>query len=293
MAYINNIDNPLASLGFLTLILAIISLWGFKRYWLWGSLVMLSVFFGYISTKLNVWAIAFIIALFCCHLFLKTQRRGYLRVFILALTSALSLILITHKFEAFSNLLIFKNVKLSAHSIPYSLYYNFDKPFIGIFPLALTIPLLRKKQIPRYFFTKTFIISLLGIALILVAALKLNFIKFDPKLPLVAPLFILANLFFVTIPEEAFFRGVLQREIANYIGAKKGVWISILIVSIFFALLHIFFILSVKYVMLVFLASIVYGTLYAITGAIESSIFCHFCVNILHFFFFTYPALSG
>jgi len=46
-------------------------------------------------------------------------------------------------------------------------------------------------------------------------------------------------------------------------------------------------------VVLAAVAGIVYGYAYEKTQRIEASILCHFGVNIIHFIFFTYPALAN
>jgi membrane protease YdiL (CAAX protease family) len=101
-------------------------------------------------------------------------------------------------------------------------------------------------------------------------------------------------LIFVSIPEEAFFRGFIQRELYQWFGsnplAASG---SILITSAFFTLLHLIWVANLPFLGLVFIASLIYGTIYQVTKSIESSILCHFGLNVIHFFFFTYPALEN
>jgi hypothetical protein len=68
---------------------------------------------------------------------------------------------------------------------------------------------------------------------------------------------------------------------------------SILTTSVLFTLLHLIWVANFPFLCLVFLASLIFGTIYQVTRSIEASIFCHFSLNVIHFFFFSYPALQN
>jgi len=124
-------------------------------------------------------------------------------------------------------------------------------------------------------------------------ALHLNLIEIDLKLPHITGVWLVANLFLVAIPEEAFFRGFIQREINLALTTKWSGPFSVIATSLLFALLHFAFVNDLAFVSLTFIASLIYGSVYQITRSIESSILCHYLFNVVHFFCFTYPALEG
>jgi membrane protease YdiL (CAAX protease family) len=159
---------------------------------------------------------------------------------------------------------------------------------MGFFPLAFSIPLLQSGF--RHVLFKMLILTALGVLILLLLSLSLHIITIDLKFPSITPIYLIANLFFVTIPEEAFFRGFLQRELEGYLQTKWAAPFSIFAVSLLFVIMHFGFIRDFQFLLLSFIASLIYGTIYSLTRAIESSIFCHFLFNIIHFFFFTYPA---
>jgi membrane protease YdiL (CAAX protease family) len=126
-------------------------------------------------------------------------------------------------------------------------------------------------------------------------SLYLDVVRFDPKLLLLLLLFPFANLFLVVIPEEVFFRGFIQREIYESLlkGMPKLAGASaVFLTALFFTLMHIFWVQSLPFLTLVFVAGCVYGAIYQYTKAIESSILCHILLNVTHVMFFTYPALQ-
>ena len=64
--------------------------------------------------------------------------------------------------------------------------------------------------------------------------------------------------------------------------------IGLVLSSIVFALFHITG--GVNFVMLAFICGLIYGIVYLKTKHLESAIFIHLCLNVIHFFFFSYPS---
>jgi membrane protease YdiL (CAAX protease family) len=119
-------------------------------------------------------------------------------------------------------------------------------------------------------------------------------VAFDLKLPQIFWLWPFVNILLVVIPEEVFFRGFVQQEIYKAMGGK-GILANVGCVTIsalIFTLFHVGWVGSCAFLSLVFLSGLIYGGIYQYTKAIESSIFCHFALNLVHFFFFTYPVLQ-
>lgn len=291
MSYLTFIHHPLSSLAFAALILAFISLWIHRSPWLWGSFIAISSIFG-IMGKLIDFKIFVALGLLCAaHYVLTAKLRGIPRLITILIAFFISIALMGHFFPGFHNWLIANKVQVSKHAYPYTLYLNFDKPFIGFFPLAISIPLLSRMHL-RSVALKTIALTALGVVILMVLALYLHLVEIDLKLPGMTPIWLIANLFFVSIPEEAFFRGFLQREITDYLNTKWAGPFSVIVVSLLFALIHFTFIRDLSFLSLTFIASLIYGSVYQMTRSIESSIFCHYLFNVVHFFCFTYPALK-
>ncbi|NGX47119.1 MAG: hypothetical protein K1000chlam3_00488, partial [Chlamydiae bacterium] len=56
-----------------------------------------------------------------------------------------------------------------------------------------------------------------------------------------------------------------------------------------FAALHYIWVPNIPFLTLVFVAGIIYGSIFQFTRALEASILCHWLFNITHFLLFTYP----
>ncbi len=210
-------------------------------------------------------------------------------IFYFLLIIGLSLPLFSHlPILGFNNFQYLDHVLVSENGIPYSLYFNLDKTLIGIFLIGFStqstklnwLPLLKKVFILLFFMSLIF--SFLGITL--------EYIKFAPKLPYFTPIWILKNLFFTCLAEEAFFRKFLQEKIHDSLNSKLNPTISILIAAIIFGIFH--FKGGAIYVILATIAGLFYGYIFHKTKRVESSILLHFSFNLVHFIFFTYPALK-
>lgn len=287
--------NPLAALSFFALMVTIISFWVKRSPWIWGSFLIFAFTLGYFAHIIEPIALAPLIGLFFLHGLLKGKVRGVARFILVLLTVALSLGLLAHLFPGFHNWKIVDHVSLTPDAYPFSLYLNFDKPFIGIFVLAFGVPLLSSlKQLGQV--VKTALPLILGgIILMILFSLFSGLILWEPKFPSLFWFFALENLLLVSIIEEAFWRGFIQKEFFRLFG-QKGYGANIgcvLATSLFFAALHYNWVPSLPFLGLVFIAGIIYGSIYQYTKALEASILCHWLLNLTHFTLFTYPILKS
>lgn len=292
LSYLTFVHHPIASLAFFALIMAFLSLWIHKRAWLWGSFLVISFAFAFYAKLIDFKIFVALFFLGGAHLMLSTEIKGWTRVITVGVAFVFSIVLMGHFFPGFHNWKLMEGVQISRDAFPYTFYLNYDKPFVEFFPLAFTIPLLYSRFHTRSIAVKAFTLSILGVLVMMILALYLQVVDIDLKFPHSWFIFLIANLFFVTIPEEAFFRGFLQREIHDYLHTKWSGAFSIIVVSLLFAGLHFPFVKDFNFISLTFIASLIYGTVYHLTRSIESSIFCHYLFNIVHFFCFTYPALK-
>lgn len=286
-------QHPIGTLAFFALIAAFISFWVHRSAWLWGSFLIIACISAYNAGLITTLALIPIAALGFMQWMLVRNLQKTFRIILFLIASGISLALAMHMLPGFCNWQIQKNVVLSAGALPYNLWINFDKPFIGFFVLAFALPLIQSRSQLKATAKTAIPFSLLGILLLIFLSVYAGVVVWDPKIPTVYFVWAIINLFLVAIPEEAFFRGFLQRELYQWLGKNALAAIaSILIVSLLFALFHLFWVKSLPYVAFVFITSVIYGSIYQYTKAIESSIFCHFLLNLVHFTFFTYPMLQ-
>lgn len=286
--------NPISSLCFFAFAMSFISLWIRKTPWLWGSFLFIAYLLAF-EAKIAGWvSLIPILILFFCHYFLQKEINRGASFLLFGSAVLVSCALSFHFLPGFHNWKLAGDLHLSPGSYPYNLWLNFDKPFIGIFALALTIPLISSR--PRWLtvLKKSIPMSIAGILIMMGISLYFDLVKWDPKMPAIFLIWFLDNLIFVCIPEEAFFRGLIQRGIYRWFGESSASAVcSILVTSIIFTLLHLIWVADLPFLCLVFTASIIYGTIYQLTRSIEACILCHFGLNLTHFLLFTYPALQN
>ncbi|MCB1108940.1 MAG: CPBP family intramembrane metalloprotease [Chlamydiia bacterium] len=286
--------HPLVFSTYGVLMLSFLSMWVHKRVWIWAPLILASIIIAFLAKVIDDKALVSIALLLGCHLCLRPELKGPLRLILVTLASVISLGLLFHFMPGFNNWLIVKDMHVSPDGYPFTLYFNYDKPFIGIFVLGFNLALLsswqewKPKLLSICFWIALTILAMMGLSLLF------NTIHFDPKFPPITLPWLLSNIFLVCIPEEAFWRGFLQREITNGFQdrTKWAPAIAIISISGGFALMHIFFVPHIAYIFLVFVASALYGMAYHFTKSIECAILVHFLLNLTQFFFFTYPALA-
>lgn len=285
--------NSIATLCFFAFAMSFISLWMRKTAWMWGSFLSIAYILAF-ETGIVTWmSLIPVLILFFCHCFLKKDVPKSLRFLLICIAIGVSLALAFHFLPGFNNWKVASNLCISPGAYPYNLWFNFDKPFIGVFALAFTIPLIASKTELLRVLKISIPMSIVGILIMMAISLYFNLVKWDPKIPTIFFIWFVDNLIFVSIPEEAFFRGFIQRELYLWFGKTPVAGLgSIFVTSIFFTLLHLIWVADLSFLCLVFVASLIYGAIYQVTQSIEASILCHFGLNVVHFLLFTYPALQ-
>ncbi len=196
-------------------------------------------------------------------------------------------LLMMHIMPGFHNIKVFDAVKFSENSLPFTMYLNFDKPFIGIIIVAFLGLDFRKPISCKVFMLNFFICA----SILLVSAFLLNYIRLDLKFPSKSWLWATNNLLFVCFTEEAFFRKYVQNGLKTMMSSfTHGKYIALLFTSILFGLIH--FKGGLSYILLACISGLFYGYLYLKTNRLEAAILTHFLLNLTHFIFFSYPALD-
>ncbi|MGC1878474.1 MAG: type II CAAX endopeptidase family protein [Rhabdochlamydiaceae bacterium] len=287
-------NHPISTLCFFAFAMSFISLWVRRSAWLWGSFLFIAYILAF-QTKIATWiSLIPVLILFFCHYFLKNDLPKSTRFLLFCIATAISLALAFHFLPGFRNWEIASHLCLSPGAYPYSLWFNFDKPFIGLFVIALGLPLISSKGELFRVLKVSIPLAIIGILILMGISLHFNLVKWDPKIPVITFVWLFDNLIFVAIPEEAFFRGFLQRELYRWFGKNPMSALgSIFVTSLFFTLFHLIWVANLPFLCLVFIASVIYGTIYQATQSIEASILSHFSLNVIHFLFFTYPSLQN
>jgi membrane protease YdiL (CAAX protease family) len=267
-------------LAFFSLMMTFLSLWVYRSAWIWGGFLTLSFILAVTTGAVQPFSVVVIGILLGCFWLLKKPVTGFSRFFLVLIGITVGLLLSFHIIPGFNN-----------WKITEKFFISYDKPLMGLFPLVFLIPLVQSRSDWYQMALKAIPLTLVAVVLLMILTLSSGTIGWNFKLPSYALLRITSNLFLTVIPEEAFYRGFIQNELFKAFGkGLKGNIGAILFASSLFALAHLTWTGSFAMIGFVFLAGIIYGMIYQLTQRIESSIICHFIVNLLHMTCFTYHA---
>lgn len=216
-------------------------------------------------------------------------RAAPLRAVALTVTILLALALAMHKLPGFTNPLLIDRVQLSANALPFTQYANFDKGAVGLILLAWLCQRVSSWSELGKVLRQTLPVLVLTVAATLGFALAAGVVDIDVKLPQQTLSFIVVNLLFTVIAEEAFFRGLLQARLAAALQRFRwGPWLAVAVSALLFGAAHLGG--GLRYGILAGIAGIGYAWAYHRTQRIEAAILVHIALNAVHFIGFTYPA---
>lgn len=268
-------------LPFFLLAFAFLSVWVRRDPRIWGSLLILSLLSALSLGILSPISLLILLGWAALWFFYARHRKFPVRIALFALLVVLPFGFVFHWFPGF-------------HSLPISGKFaiQFDGPMVGFFPLALFVPLASSARDWKLVWTKGLWLSCLGIGVMALLAIATGTTHWELKLPPAAGLRYFNNLALVAIPQEAFYRGFVQRELSGFLqNTKKGKLFALFFSSFIFALIHLYWSPNLTILGFTFIAGLLYGGVYLLSGKIESAILCHFLLNFIHMTFFNYHAM--
>ena len=202
-----------------------------------------------------------------------------------------ALALALHLVPGFHNALLIDGEHTSADAAPFTLYANFDKGSVGLVLLALVVPRMRSLGELRAAAKVTLLFACGTAATVVATAWAIGYVRPEVKAPAFTGVFLLVNLFFTCIAEEAFFRGLIQERLMLALSSRPSmVAVPVLVSAALFGLAHVGS--GPVFMALATMAGVGAAWVYAKTRRVESAVLVHFAVNATHFLFFTYPALK-
>ncbi|CUW06494.1 CAAX amino terminal protease self- immunity [Serratia grimesii] len=234
-----------------------------------------------VLTPLSLACLLGIVALAGLRHYYRDKRPLALLLEILLVASSIALFL--HLIPGINNFKAVDGDKAGPLSAPLTMYYNFDKALVP-FLLFACLPTLFKRDKPeKNVGLSAWVMLLISIPALLVLAVALGGLKFELHIPWFILPFVMANLFFVCMAEEALFRGYLQQRLSQWLGA----WPALVIAALIFGAAH----LAGGMLMVAFatLAGLIYGLAWMWSGRLWVPILFHFGLNLTHLLLFTYP----
>lgn len=202
-----------------------------------------------------------------------------------AVLAAGAVALTLHLAPGFDNQPAVVNAQAGPLSAPFTFYYNLDKALVPFILLACLPTLLRAPASPPRWRGAWPLLFAAIPALLLLATLA-GGLRIEPHFPTWLGAFALANLFFVSLAEEALFRAWLQQRLSQWLGR----WPALLLAALAFGLAH-----AAGGPLLIFfaaLAGVLYGLAWQWSGRLWVATLMHFAFNLTHLLLFTYPVLQ-
>lgn len=190
--------------------------------------------------------------------------------------------LMLHLIPGFHNLRVLEGVRTGPESAPFSLYYNADKALVP-FVLLICLKSLFTTDTRPHSKPWHWLALVVAIPVLLMTAVALGGLKIEPHHPEWLFQFVLANIFFVSLAEEALFRGYLQQRLASLMHPV----LALIIASLLFGGLH--YAGGSLLVIFATLAGLIYGLAWMLSGRLWVAVLFHVGLNLCHLLFFTYP----
>ena len=210
------------------------------------------------------------------------------RAALTAIAGVIAVTLALHIVPGFNNPVVLSAVMVSDGAPPFTQYASVDKAAAGLLILVFFCCLSTTAEHWRAAAFPTVLGVCVTPFVVISAALIGGYVAFDPKFPRFSASFLVINLLFTCVAEEAFFRGLLQERLSRR--WPQAQWPVITASALLFGIAH--FAGGAWTVALATLAGLAYALVYAVTRRIEAPILTHFAVNAVHFFGFTYPRLA-
>ena len=197
--------------------------------------------------------------------------------------------IILHNVVGFHNRILLEDVFVSNKSHNYTMYYNIDKILIALILYVCSTLVTDQKRLDEKSILQTLQVFGGATFILLVPAIISGFIKVEPKIPTIMPIWVINNLLFVCFSEEVVFRGFLQNSLQEML-PKKNIYtaVAIIITAIVFGLYH--YRDGILLIAFSAIAGLFYGYIYFRTKRILCAMLVHFLLNLTHFVFFTYPS---
>jgi len=255
---------------------------------LWATSLCIGLISGHITTLALPYLLLTLVMVYCY----KTQANWLSKILSGFVLIILAIAFSCHYVPGFYNYLVFRHILISSNAYPFTLYLNFDNGIIGILLLLFFCPLSSSFRAFFKLFAKGLRPLLLCISTIAALSCATGFVQFEPKFPSWFLLWLINNLFFTCVLEEAFFRGFLQSQFLPLLFKKLPAahTIAWILASFLFGLKHLPN-GGIIYAALATFSGLGYGWVKRQTHSIEMAILTHFLLNTLHLLLFTYPGL--
>lgn len=274
------------------LLFSIASIWLFKERKITYVSVAISLICGYLGGSINTEASLVVIVYFlACLLFFRCDVSNWAKTVLWLIIFCLSTFMMQGIFLGFKDWKILINETISADAAPYTLNLDIAAAFTGLGLLLFGFKNISSKRVFIDALTKSAPAMILCLVIIMLSALTVGIVQFEPKVPNFLLTWMLINLFVYSVSQEMVFRYFLLGSLLDILeGYRFAGLFGMLVCSAIY--LTYLMPLTLGYAVAAFIASMFFSFVFVKTRKIEMSIILHFLLNLMHILLFTYPMLK-
>lgn len=289
--------HPLTIATFGFLILAICAVWASPinlgsrlrvAPWmaLYGAAVVCGVLAGHLAWQAVLGLMAFVAIAYVA----STTTNRPLVIATRVLTGLFVVALYANLIPGFTDVTLAKDMVVSENAKAFTHHAKFGPISTGLVLLAFFCAPIRSAQQWRDLLRQVAPIIGLTLVCVLGCGVVIGYLRPDFKFTPYTSTYLVANLFFTCVAEEAFFRGFLQEQLTRAMSPwRYGAHLATVIGVGLFGIAHARG--GPSLILLATLAGGFYTLGYIKTKRVEGAILTHFAVNATHFLAFTYPGL--
>lgn len=283
------------------LVLAIVSLWFTYLPRAWAVLTISSITIGLFNGGIGLIAAGSMgILAAACYVMgmdlsahsIDPRRKQLIKITAHLVFLTVGTLLATKNIPELSSMRLVDNIAFHQNAPKTAISLHYHIGVIGLFYFAFCVNRITSAQQWGKMLLSVLPIAFLTIAVIMGLGVALGILAFDPVFTatLFIP-FLISNLLFVCLAEEAVFRGWLYDRVLWLVRNRPHAgWIALIITAVIFGLAHAkggpWLILAAG------LAGLGYGYARFKTGHLEAAMLTHFALNGFHFVVMTYPFLK-
>ena len=206
-----------------------------------------------------------------------------------AVTLIVSYLILMRIMPGFASLVVYQNHIFGENIFPHSLMLHYGKAFVGILIFCVL-----SRRVQSWHQLWLGLIAVKWVPLLLAGYFALGMalwyvpdVKFESQLVV----FLISNLFFIVVVEEAFFRALVQEKLEHLLGGDdlESRYLAAVITTVFFSLSYYINGITIEEAILTFIAGMIYAFVYGQTRLVEVSILFHFAVNGIRVSYFLFP----
>ena len=152
----------------------------------------------------------------------REASRSALRVLRLALAGVAAFLFALHRIPGFHHAVLASGIHVSRHAPPFTLYANFDTAAAGVVLMGVFCRRITSRADWLAMLRRVWPVVLSTLVVVLGLGLLLGYVRPDLKWTPWTAAFLIVNLLFTCVTEEAFFRGFLLEQFAR--GWSRQPW---------------------------------------------------------------------